>query len=136
MLCGAVHANAAYGYCAMAGHLQSVEKMVMMRTVHNTYFDPVSGASAEANNQAVAALVGVREEDILHAEWENTEFRPCHYVAIDRAQKVLVLAIRCTRACWLLQHMSSAVRQQRWRLQPRLVQAGLSSSLDTLSVVG
>ena len=28
------------------------------------------------------------------AEWRNSEFRPCHYVAVDRVRRRLVLAIR------------------------------------------
>ena len=57
-------------------------------------FDPASGASAEANNCAVAALAGLSQEDLLMAEWNNSIGRPCHYVCVDRAHHCLVLSIR------------------------------------------
>lgn len=58
-------------------------------------FDAVGGASPEANNEAVAALAGLHPStDLLLAEWRNSPYRPCHYVAIDRANQCVVLAIR------------------------------------------
>lgn len=57
-------------------------------------FDAAGGASADANNEAVAALAGVRAEDIIMAEWHNSIGRPCHYVAVDRANHCIVLSIR------------------------------------------
>ena len=30
----------------------------------------------------------------LQAEWHNSIMRPCHYVAVDRANRSIVLAIR------------------------------------------
>ena len=61
-------------------------------------FDPASGASAEANNCAVAALAGLSQEDLLMAEWNNSIGRPCHYVCVDRAHHCLVLSIRWAAA--------------------------------------
>ena len=57
-------------------------------------FDVAGGASAEANNQAVAALTGVEPHDLLFAEWRSSVMRPCHYVAVDRANQCIVLSIR------------------------------------------
>eukprot|EP00887_Chlorella_sp_A99_P004794 scaffold4.g4794.t1 len=60
-------------------------------------FDAVGGVSAEANNEAVAALAGLDPADILQAgasEWRNSPFRPCYYLAADRANEVIVLSIR------------------------------------------
>jgi hypothetical protein len=50
--------------------------------------------SEESNNEAVAALTGLPVEDILEAQWRNQSFRPCHYVAIDRAAGCVVISIR------------------------------------------
>lgn len=57
-------------------------------------FDAVGGVSAEANNESVAALAGIAVEDILLAEWRNSPYRPCHYVAIDQANQCIVVSIR------------------------------------------
>lgn len=32
--------------------------------------------------------------DLLFAEWRNSAFRPCHYLAVDHASRCAVLAIR------------------------------------------
>lgn len=63
-------------------------------------FDAAGGASGDANNEAVAALAGVRPQDIIMAEWHTSIMRPCHYAAVDRANHCIVLSIRCvtTRA--------------------------------------
>jgi len=45
---------------------------------------------------AIGALVGVRAEDVIHAEWASTTYRPGHYVVIDHAQSAVVLAVRGT----------------------------------------
>jgi len=58
-------------------------------------FNAAGGASGEANNEAVAALAGVRPGHLLLAEWANSVGRPCHYLAADLAARTLVLAIRC-----------------------------------------
>ena len=58
-------------------------------------FNAAGGASGEANNEAVAALAGVRPGHLLLAEWANSVGRPCHYLAADLATRTLVLAIRC-----------------------------------------
>lgn len=58
-------------------------------------FDAVGGVSVEANNDSVAELTGIDPGDILLAEWSNSTYRPCHYVAVDRANRCLVLSIRC-----------------------------------------
>jgi hypothetical protein len=54
----------------------------------------VGGASAEANDAAVAALAGVAPADLLAAHWRNSPYRPCHYVAIDRAAGCVVVSVR------------------------------------------
>ncbi|GMH33064.1 hypothetical protein BSKO_00898 [Bryopsis sp. KO-2023] len=92
--CGAVHSRAAYGYVLWAGHMESVDAVVMLHTVHNKYFDPVTGASGEANRKAVCALADIEEEDVLMAEWGNSQYRPCHYVAIDRKRRRVMVVIR------------------------------------------
>lgn len=94
MLCAAVHSRASYGFAMQAGHLASVFNFALMHTLHQISFDPASGASAEANNCAVAALAGLSQEDLLMAEWNNSIGRPCHYVCVDRAHHCLVLSIR------------------------------------------
>ena len=57
-------------------------------------FDAAGGASAEANNEAVCVLSGIGGADILMAEWSNGVGRPCHYVAVDRASRQIVLSVR------------------------------------------
>ena len=65
-------------------------------TNHHRSFDSVGGASQDANDDAVAALAGVRVEDILYSNWNNSSFRPCFYVAADRANRCIVVSIRGT----------------------------------------
>lgn len=48
----------------------------------------------EANNEAVGALAGIDPADILLSQWRNYTYRPCHYVAIDRANQCVVVAVR------------------------------------------
>ena len=48
----------------------------------------------EANNEAVCVLAGVGGGDIIMAEWNNGVGRPCHYVAVDRASRQIVLSVR------------------------------------------
>ena len=55
----------------------------------------MGGVSVEANNEAVAGLAGIATGDLLLSEWTNSPYRPCHYVAIDRANQCVVLSIRC-----------------------------------------
>ena len=55
----------------------------------------------EANNESVAGLAGVDPGDILMAEWRNSPHRPCHYIAVDRANQCLVLSVRCARGGWV-----------------------------------
>ena len=37
---------------------------------------------------------GIPVEDIVMAEWRSSVFRPCHYLAVDRARRRLVLVVR------------------------------------------
>lgn len=37
----------------------------------------MGGVSVEANNEAVAALAGLKPDDILWAAWRNAAMRPC-----------------------------------------------------------
>lgn len=37
---------------------------------------------------------GIPTTDIVMAEWRSSVFRPCHYLAVDRARRRLVLAVR------------------------------------------
>lgn len=66
----------------------------MFVQLHQLNFNPVGGASGEANNEAVAALAGIPVEDIRLAEWHNSVMRPCHYLAVDRSNHCIVLSIR------------------------------------------
>ena len=59
-------------------------------------FDAAGGASAEANNLAVAQLAGLEAADVIMGEWSNSVMRPCHYLAADKANHCIILAIRCT----------------------------------------
>ncbi len=54
----------------------------------------MGGVSSEANDEAVAEMTGVAPSDILASEWRNSPLRPCHYVAIDRANQCVVLTVR------------------------------------------
>lgn len=77
-----------------AGHLASLFNFALLATLHQFHFDPVGGASGQANNDAVAALAGIPLEDLKLAEWHNSIMRPCHYLAVDRANHCIVLSIR------------------------------------------
>ena len=96
LLCAAVHSRAAYGFAMAAGHITSVASYIKLQTVQPLSFNAVAGASIEANNEAVAALAGVNPSDILLSHWRNSSFRPCHYVAIDRINRCVVVSIRGT----------------------------------------
>ncbi|KAG7675249.1 hypothetical protein Ndes2437A_g00453 [Nannochloris sp. 'desiccata'] len=96
LLCAAMHSRAAYGFAMAAGHITSVTSYIKLQTVQPLTFNAVAGASVEANNEAVAALAGIAPEDILLSHWRNYPFRPCHYVAIDRVNKCVVISIRGT----------------------------------------
>lgn len=96
LLCASTHSNAAYGFAMAAGHITSVASYIRLQTVQPLSFNAVAGASVEANNEAVAALAGVHPSDILLAHWRNSPFRPCHYVALDRVNRCVVISIRGT----------------------------------------
>lgn len=53
------------------------------------------GVSLQANTQALMTLAGLQStEDILLTAWNNDTFRPCHYVAVDRTRRNIILAVR------------------------------------------
>jgi hypothetical protein len=53
------------------------------------------GVSQQANTQALLSLAGtLAPEDILKAEWSASDFRPCHYVALDRRARRIVISVR------------------------------------------
>eukprot|EP00798_Chlamydomonas_sp_ICE-L_P006435 gene6435-3064_t len=87
------YSRAAYGFVMAAGHMGSLSKMVRM-VGSSAFFDPVTGASVDSNNEAIESLTGIPKADILFAEWRNTAFRPCHFLAVDRVRRRLVLSIR------------------------------------------
>lgn len=88
------YSRAAYGYAMAAGHLSSIPKLLAMFGGAAAHFNPVTGASVEANNEAIYLFTGIPVEDIVMAEWRSSVFRPCHYVAVDRARRRLVLVVR------------------------------------------
>ncbi|KAK9824447.1 hypothetical protein WJX72_010311 [[Myrmecia] bisecta] len=94
LLCAAMHSRAAYGYAMKAGHLASIYSFAVMQTVAQLSFDAAGGASGEANNDAVTMLAGIQPGHIIMSEWNNSVMRPCHYVAVDHANRCIVLAIR------------------------------------------
>ncbi|PSC76092.1 Sn1-specific diacylglycerol lipase beta [Micractinium conductrix] len=94
LICAAMHARAAYGFPAAAGMMGSVGDYIRLQTIQPLTFDAVGGVSVEANNESVAALAGIPPEDILMAEWRNSPYRPCHYVALDRANQCIVISVR------------------------------------------
>ncbi|KAL0036871.1 hypothetical protein WJX77_003190 [Trebouxia sp. C0004] len=94
LLCAAIHSRAAYGYAMAAGHMSNLVNFALMHTVHQISFDAAGGASAEANNLAVAQLAGLDPSDVIMGEWSNSVMRPCHYIAADKANHCIILAIR------------------------------------------
>ena len=98
LVLASLHSRAAYGYAAAAGHLASLTSYAKMHTVvRATEFDAASGASDAANNDGVARLVGggfQAREDLLFSSWAASVSRPCHYVALDRASRRVVLSVR------------------------------------------
>ena len=87
------YSRAAYGYVMAAGHMKSIPDLIKMIS-GSAFFNPVSGASAEANNEAIESITGIPTLDLLKCEWRNSSFRPCHFLAVDRARRRLVLSIR------------------------------------------
>lgn len=57
-------------------------------------FDPVTGVSEDANRKALCELAQISEEDLLVTEWSNSQYRPCHYIALDRNNKRVMLVVR------------------------------------------
>eukprot|EP00879_Flechtneria_rotunda_P006721 GHRR01007061.1.p1 GENE.GHRR01007061.1~~GHRR01007061.1.p1 ORF type:complete len:622 (+),score=264.83 GHRR01007061.1:212-2077(+) len=93
LLAGARYSHAAYGYVAAAGHMSSLSNAIKLLATL-PLFDPITGVSLQANTQALISLAGFTAEDVLLTAWHNDTFRPCHYVAIDRNRKNLVLGVR------------------------------------------
>eukprot|EP00210_Caulerpa_lentillifera_P007102 g6795.t1 len=94
LVLGASISRAAYGYAMAAGHLDTLEAFVTMHAVHSQHFNPVTGASVDANIKAVCDYTGYCKEDIVMSDWTNREYKPCHFIAKDHQQKRIVLAIR------------------------------------------
>eukprot|EP00890_Picochlorum_soloecismus_P001589 jgi/Picsp_1/2430/NSC_05890-R1_alpha beta-hydrolase len=94
LICSAIHSRAAYGFAMQAGHIKSVSSYIRLHTLQPLTFDAVAGVSHEANNEAICALTGVEDEDIFVANWRNSPYRPCYYVAADKANKCIVISIR------------------------------------------
>ena len=94
LVTAALHARAAYGYAAAAGHLASLSSYALMHTVRAVEFDAAGGASAAANSDAACDLAGVSRGALLMAEWGSSVSRPCHYVAADEAGKRIVISVR------------------------------------------
>ncbi len=46
------------------------------------------------NNTAMQKYIGLRDDDILLTSFDNTIYKPCFYVALDRASGSLIVAIR------------------------------------------
>jgi hypothetical protein len=67
--------------------------------------------SLQANTQALMSLAGFDASDILLTAWDNDTFRPCHYVAVDRARQCLVRAV----AVWLnlCVHISNSLKTRK-----------------------
>jgi hypothetical protein len=75
MLCAALHSRAAYGFPLAEGMMGSVADFVRLQTIQPLTFDAVGGVSAEAHSEAVAALAGIAQEDLLMAQWRNSVWR-------------------------------------------------------------
>jgi len=71
--------RSAYGYAFLVGGMSSVLAYLHMQTVQRGYFDVITGASVEANNQAVASITGIPTSDILMAYWQNSTYRCAHH---------------------------------------------------------
>ena len=48
----------------------------------------------DANLDAIATMTGVAREDVLLSEWSGRLFRPGYFLAVDRAQRAVVVAFR------------------------------------------
>jgi len=94
LVAAALHARAAYGYAAAAGHLVSLSSYALMHTVKAVEFDAAGGASAAANSAAACELAGVARSALIMADWTSSVSRPCHFVAADEAGQRIVLSIR------------------------------------------
>lgn len=55
-----LHCIPIFRYAMAAGHVRSLTSFLLMKTMTHIHFDAAGGVSAEANNEAVAAMAGIQ----------------------------------------------------------------------------
>jgi hypothetical protein len=91
------HASAAYGiYSALLMTSSNKEKFATMARLFEIQNEKDPDILHDKITETVAKHANVDIEDILIADWETLQFSPASYVAIDRNEKLVVLAIRGT----------------------------------------
>lgn len=77
------HAVAVYG--------RTLPRVMGIASLHQT--KPLTSLTPEFT---VSKITGVEAEDITSADWEGDTFHPGYYVAVDKARKAVVVAVRGT----------------------------------------
>lgn len=58
-------------YAMAAGHVRSLTSFLLMKTMTHIHFDAAGGVSAEANNEAVAAMAGIQVGCLPACKWNT-----------------------------------------------------------------
>jgi hypothetical protein len=83
-------AIASYGTAYEQGCMSDAFSNVMMRVAFRDLLAP----KAETNNDAVARILGLPRDVVLHAAWGKTVCEPSYCVVLDEAAEEVVLAFR------------------------------------------
>ena len=92
------HAAAAYGSLAALLQNNSMKDKArgLATAVRAAWTSGASADAASAEATAAARSAGVDASDFVSADWVTLAFSPASYVAVDRADRAVVLAIRGT----------------------------------------
>ena len=91
------HASAAYGtLSALLMNASNKEKFVTFAKHVEIQNEKDPDVLHDKITETAAKHANVSPEDILVADWETLQFSPASYVAVDRNEKLVVLAIRGT----------------------------------------
>lgn len=92
LLYAAVMARATYGPLCEAGFLSSMQRLTNPASLPE--MRALLSASPAAKLRSVSRLSGIPESDVLLSYPDASAYRPAHFLAVDRARRVIVLAVR------------------------------------------
>ena len=92
------HASAAYGtFSALLMNGSGTEKFAKFaKHFEIQHFEKDPDVLHDKITETAAKHANVSPDDIVVADWETLQFSPASYVAVDRNEKLVVLAIRGT----------------------------------------